>query len=198
MIVNLHSQEPRGDGLTDQRAPSGAHAGGRDLGQLLLERIESTEVSRDCGCQLARGLAAAVLLHVLPEDAVQDVTGQVERERMFDGRDCREVSLAARLFELLELLVGAVDIRFVMFVVVQLHDLARDVGLEGAVVVGKVGEYILRHKKAPASGARNARTPGTSRRLKGGGGYRRTRTRGLTPAISVYCCFGGGGVSVEE
>ena len=91
------------------------------------------------------GLAAAIRREVLPEQAVQHVAGDVERQRPLERRDAREVAAAARLLQLLARLVRAVDVGLVMLVVVQLHDARRDVRLERAVVVGQVGKHVLRH-----------------------------------------------------
>ena len=52
---------------------------------------------------------------------------------------------AAGLVELLERGVGAVDVRLVVLVVVELEDLGRVVGLEGGVVVRELGERVDRH-----------------------------------------------------
>src|SRR5207249_2997526 len=51
----------------------------------------------------------------------------------------------ARGLELLERLVGGVDVLAVVLVVVQLHDLAADVRLERGVVVTQVGKNVAGH-----------------------------------------------------
>ena len=89
--------------------------------------------------------ATAAGRQVLPEEAVQDVAGEVERERFLDRRDPAEVALLARLIECLDGSVRTVDVAFVVLVVVQLHDFARDVGLERAVVIGEIGQNVLGH-----------------------------------------------------
>ncbi len=89
--------------------------------------------------ELAAGLATAAGLHVLPENAVQHVAGDVECKGFLEGCDLRKVALAARLVQLLERLIGAIDIGLVMLVVVQLHDAAGNVRLERTVVIGKIG-----------------------------------------------------------
>ena len=58
----------------------------------------------------------------------------------------RAHALVPRVGHLLQRRVGACHVRRVVLVVVQLHDLARDVRLEGAVVVGKVGQGVLSHR----------------------------------------------------
>ena len=83
-------------------------------------------------------LAAAVTAgggQVLPEEAVVDVAAAVEVEERGDGRRLGEVALALGLGDGLERAVEAVHVGLVVLGVVQLHDLARDVRLEGAVVV---------------------------------------------------------------
>ena len=59
---------------------------------------------------------------VLPEERVQDVSGEVEGERSFHRRQPREVGLQARFVELIECVVGCFHIPGVMLVVVKLHD----------------------------------------------------------------------------
>ncbi len=93
----------------------------------------------------AVGLVAAVGALVLPEDGVQDVARDVEGERLLESHDGAEVVLVAGGGQLLERLVGAGDVGGVVLVVVELHDLSRHVGLEGAVVVGQIGERVIGH-----------------------------------------------------
>lgn len=84
------------------------------------------------------GLAAAVPAgggQVLPEEGVVDVAAAVEVEERGDAGGLGEVALALGLGDGLEGAVEAVDIGLVVLGVVQLHDLARDVRLESAVVV---------------------------------------------------------------
>ena len=49
----------------------------------------------------------------------------------------------ARLAQLLEGGVGAVDVGLVVLAVVQLEDLGREVRLERGVVVGQFGQFVL-------------------------------------------------------
>jgi hypothetical protein len=72
---------------------------------------------------------------VLPEEAVVDVTTAVEVEEGRDRSRLGEVALALGLADGLEGAVKAVHVGLVVLRVVQLHDLARDVGLEGAVII---------------------------------------------------------------
>ncbi len=82
---------------------------------------------------------------------MENVTGNVEREGFLEGYDRRKVVLAARLVQFVERRVRAVDIGLVMLVVVQLHDASRNVRLERAVIVGKIGKCEFRHCSTPAS-----------------------------------------------
>ena len=56
-----------------------------------------------------------------------------------------EVARLAGLAELLEVVLAPVDVGLVVLVVVQLEDLGRVVRLERGVVVGQVGQFVLRH-----------------------------------------------------
>ena len=116
-----------------------------DRGQLLAELLEAAEVALDRVGQLARGSLSPLGTQVLPEERVQDVAREVEGERLLQSPDPREVLLVARLVELLERRVGALDVSPVMLVVVQFHDLSRDVRLERAVVVLQVRKRVFRH-----------------------------------------------------
>ena len=69
----------------------------------------------------------------------------VEGERLLEPDDGAEVVLVARAGQLLERLVGAGDVGGVVLVVVELHDLARHVGLQRGVVVGQIGKAVLGH-----------------------------------------------------
>jgi len=80
------------------------------------------------------GLAAALAAggrQVLPEEGVVDVAAAVEVEERGGGGGLDRVTGGDGV-------EGAIEARhvgLVVLLVVQLHDLARDVGLEGAVVV---------------------------------------------------------------
>ena len=56
-------------------------------------------------------------------------------DQRLNGNLRRNIALALRLLQLLHLRVQAVDVRRMVLVVVQLHDLAADRGLERAIVV---------------------------------------------------------------
>ena len=95
-----------------------------------LELVEGAEVLVDGRRQRAVGLVAAVGALVLPEDGVQDVTRDVEGERLLEPYDGAEVVLVACSRQLLERLVCAGHVGGVVLVVVELHDLGRHVGLQ--------------------------------------------------------------------
>src|SRR5688572_11092389 len=60
MVVDLRSQQPRGDRIPHQRAPTRPHTGRGGLRELLPERVESAEVPIDRLRELAFGLSASV------------------------------------------------------------------------------------------------------------------------------------------
>ena len=68
---------------------------------------------------------------------------QVERQVLGELGDVAVCTVLACLFELLESCVSACNVCCVVLVVVQLHDLCGDVGLERRVVVGELGEGVL-------------------------------------------------------
>ena len=88
--------------------------------------------------ELSFWLTTTVLVggcQVLPEQSVVDVSTAVEVE---EGRECGglgRVALGYGIAKGLESAVEAVDVGLVVLGVVQLHDLARDVRLECAIVV---------------------------------------------------------------
>lgn len=93
--------------------------------------------------ELALGLAAAALGvggEVFPEKGVVDVAAAVEVEEGRLGGGGAGVVLGQGLGQGLGGRVEAVDVGLVVLGVVQLHDLARNVGLEGAVVVWGGGQ----------------------------------------------------------
>jgi len=104
-----------------------------------LERVEPAEVALERLGQLALGLAPTLRHHVLPEQRVEDVSRQVEGQRLLERGQSGEVGLVTRLVELLERLVGAFHVGRVVLVVMKLHDAPRDVRLERRVVVWQLG-----------------------------------------------------------
>jgi hypothetical protein len=67
------------------------------------------------------------------------VAGEVECERFLDRRDAAEIILLARFRQGLDGGVRTIDIALVMLVVVELHDLSRNMRLEGTIVIGQIG-----------------------------------------------------------
>ena len=89
------------------------------------------------------GLSPPSGRQVRPEHRVVDVPAEVEREALLQAVDRPERVLVPGLGQLVERGVGAGDVGRVVLAVVQLHDLARDVGLECPVVVGQVRQRVL-------------------------------------------------------
>lgn len=88
--------------------------------------------------ELSLWLTTAILVgrrQVLPEQSVVDVSTAVEVEERRDAGSLGRVALGLGLGQGLDSAVEAVDVGLVVLGVVQLHDLARDVRLECAVVV---------------------------------------------------------------
>lgn len=139
VLVGL-GDDLQGAGLLvlDEPGPAAALDAGERGVDLGLQGAEGAEVLVDGGLELALGLAAAALAgrrQVLPEQAVVLVPAAVEVEERRDGGGADEVVLGLGLLEGLEGAVQAADVRRVVALVVQLHDLARDVGFERAVVI---------------------------------------------------------------
>ncbi len=95
MVVDLFDEQPLAERLPRQRAPAGTLHGAGDFAELRLEGVEAAEVLVDGGRELAFGLAAAGRAQVLPEQRVQHVTRQVERERLLEADDRPEVRTRA-------------------------------------------------------------------------------------------------------
>jgi len=112
------------------------------------EFIEAAEIAVNGAGQFPAGLAAAIGRQILPENAVQHVARDVERELVLESGDAGKVALVARFGKRFERLVRAVYIRLVVLVMVQLHDLCGDVRLESIVVVGKIRKRVLGHKNS--------------------------------------------------
>src|SRR5450432_267568 len=80
---------------------------------------------------------------------MQDVSGEVEGERLLQSAEAREVGLVAGLVEHLQGLVRLLHVGAVMLVVMELHDLGGDMGLQGGIVVVEVGQDVAGHDFAP-------------------------------------------------
>lgn len=88
--------------------------------------------------ELALGLTTTTLAvggEVLPEERVVDVATAVEVDERCLGSGSLGVALGLGLSEGLDCGVEAVDVGLVVLGVVELHDLARDVRLESAIIV---------------------------------------------------------------
>src|SRR5262245_3240086 len=73
---------------------------------------------------------------------MQHVAAEVEGERLLERAGRREVTGVAHRRQLVERLVGTLDIRRVMLRVVQLEQLGRDARLQLRVVVPQIGEFV--------------------------------------------------------
>ena len=77
-----------------------------------------------------------------------DVSTEVEGQVLLELVDGSEVALLAGLGQLLQGGVGTLHVGVVVLVVVELHDLARDVGLQCAVVVVEIGKGVNSHSSS--------------------------------------------------
>lgn len=88
--------------------------------------------------ELALGLTATTLAvrgEVLPEESVVNVATTVEVDEGSLGSSSLGIALGLGLGDSVESGIEAVDVGLVVLGVVELHNLAGDVGLEGTVVV---------------------------------------------------------------
>jgi hypothetical protein len=124
--------------ILDQPRPTTALDACKRRVEFLLERVEAAVAVVDglaeCAC---RGLAAALAggRQVLPEQRVVEVAAAVEVDEGLQGDLCGNVLLLLGFGDLLAEVVERGYVRVVVVLVVQFHDLARDGGLEGAIVV---------------------------------------------------------------
>src|SRR5262245_52273082 len=88
--------------LPDERRPARSHDRRGRLSQLALESVEASEVPFDRVGELAARFGLAVGSEVLPEQRVQDVAREIERERLLQRAEPREVPGVSRLAELIE------------------------------------------------------------------------------------------------
>src|SRR5438105_9566304 len=151
VVVDLGGAEPLDHGVPDQRRPARAHDGRGGGDQLLLEELEAAEITLDGLRERPDRLAARARSQVLPEEAVQHVSGNVEGELVLERRNAVELAGAARLEQLLDALVGGVHVLAVVLVVVQLHEAAGEVRLQRAVVIAAIGKYVAGHGRLLSS-----------------------------------------------
>lgn len=113
--------------------------------------------------ELSRWLTATILVggcQVLPEQSVVDVPTAVEVEEGRDAGGLGRVALGLGLAKGLESAVEAVHVGLVVLGVVQLHDLARDVRLECAVVIYRERAHVsIAVRKQTASCVAKAKDP---------------------------------------
>lgn len=163
--------------------------------------------------------AAAVALRceVCPEDGVVHVTAAVELDRLLECDLRGDVVCLERLVELLLSLVEVGDVRLVVLLVVQLHDLAAHNGLKFAIAVREVGQRVQAPAAQPGDGERatdgehDRRSEEDRRKSTAGGDHNRRNHREITakswrnPAESITraiwkgnrgnrrCCAGAAG-----
>lgn len=127
--------------VLDQPGPTAALDSGQGGVDLLAQGVEGAKVLLDGLSQFAVGLTTAISAgrgEVLPEERVVDVATAVEVDQGSLSSSLGIVALGVGILDGLESSVEAVDVGLVVLGVVKLHDLCRDVGLKGAVVVRDV------------------------------------------------------------
>lgn len=124
--------------VLDEPSPATALDASKSSVHLVLEFAEAA-VGRvnGLGERARRGLTTAGVLwgQVLPEEGVVQVSTTVKVDSGLEGDLGRDVTLGLGLLELLNGVVVVGDIGVVVVLVVQLHDLSGDGGLESTVVV---------------------------------------------------------------
>lgn len=128
--------------ILDQPCPTATLDTRQRRVELLLESIQATVVVVNSLAQSTRRRLAAALVcrcQVLPEQAVVDVASSMEVDQGLQGNLGLDIFLLLGFGDLLAEVVERGHVCVVVVLVVQLHDLARDGGLERAVVVWKVG-----------------------------------------------------------
>lgn len=97
-----------------------------------------SQFSIETHLQVSLGLTTTVLVRrgqILPEEGVVQVATAVEVQQRRDAGGLGKVTLGLSLVDSVESAVQAGDIGLVVLGVVELHNLAGDVGFEGAVIV---------------------------------------------------------------
>src|SRR5690606_37143094 len=174
--------------VDDQPRPARAEPAGGRAGELLLERVEATELGVDGRGQLAAGRTAAVRAHHRPE---QRVVGEAAPVVLHGGADVLQdaVDAAQQLLDALRCQLGVlldggvevVGVPTVVLAVVDLHCARIDVRLEGVLGVGQIGQreshavvlLSLRFGADLATAGRAA--PSRARRARSGRARRRDR-----------------------
>lgn len=130
--------------VLDEPGPAAALNTSQRGVELVLELVEATVGAIDGLSEGAGGgltTAGALGSQVLPEKGVVQVTTAVEVDRRLQGNLGGDVTLGLSLLELLNGVVVVGDIGVVVVLVVDLHDLAGDGGLKGAIVVCDLGQW---------------------------------------------------------
>src|SRR5438445_7884833 len=149
MVHERERDEALSERLPREKTPARSFDRDGRRGELLLERLERSEVALDLVGERARRLAAAARLHVLPVLHVVLVARAVERDEPLVVLGEREVAALARLVELAERGVQPIDVRLVVLVVVELERRLVDVRLEGVVFVRQRGKLVGHGSETP-------------------------------------------------
>lgn len=126
--------------VLDEPSPAATLDSSKSSIHLVLELLQAAVGVVDGSRQgTGRGLTTASALgsKVLPEEGVVQVTTTVEVDQGLESDLSGNVVLVLGLLELLNGSVVAVDVGLMVVLVVKLHDLAGDGGLESAIVVYK-------------------------------------------------------------
>ena len=83
MIVDLRNQQSFSDRFPNQRRPTGPHDARRNFVQLVPKRLKSAEILLNGPGKNPIRRATAFWRQVLPEDRMQNVSGQVESQCAF-------------------------------------------------------------------------------------------------------------------
>ena len=171
MVVDLLDVEALAERLPRERSPSGALNRHDGLGHLGLERVERAKVLVDRGGEVAGRLVASRGAEVLPEERVEHVTREVEREGLLEADDVVVVALLAGVGESLERLVAPFHVRLVVLAVMKGENLGGVEGLEGVLGVRKIREGVRHAATVPVGrvGRNPERCSSGRRRCRGGG-----------------------------
>ena len=124
--------------VLDEPSPAASLDTSESSVHLVLELVKAAVGAVDGLGQSTRwGLTTASLAggQVLPEESVVQVTTTVEVDGRLEGNLGGDVLLGLSLLELLKRSVVVVDVGLVVGLVVNLHDLTGDRGLQSAIVV---------------------------------------------------------------
>ena len=123
--------------VLDEPGPATALNASKGSVELVLELIKAAVGAINGLGERARGrltTTGALGGQVLPEEGVVEVTTTVEVDRRLQSDLCGDVILSLSFLELLKGVVVIGDIGVVVVLVMNLHDLAGDGGLKGAIV----------------------------------------------------------------